>query len=71
MSLSHVERQERELRERSKSVRDLAIDCLRKQKPGCMEGQGRKTMLRVIELSPYFSISSFHLGSVVVEECEV
>ena len=71
MSLSPLGRLERELRERLKGVRDLAIDCLKKQKTGCKEGEGRKTTLRVIELIPCFSIPEFHLDSVVVEEYEV
>ena len=71
MSLSPMRRWEWNLRERLKGVRDLAIDCLRKQKNGCKEGEGRKTTLRVIELIPYFSVSASHLDSVVVEEYEV
>lgn len=52
-------------------VRDLAIDCLKKRKTGCKEGEGRKTTLRIIELSPCISIPASHLDSVVVEEHEV
>jgi len=71
MSLSPVEQRKRELRERLEGVRDLAIGCLKKRKTGCKEGKGRKTTLRVIELSPCSPTPAFHLESVVVEEHEV
>lgn len=58
-----------ELRERVKGVRDLAIDSL-KAKAGCREGEGRKVMLRVIELNPHLSLVGDHLGSAEVEEVE-
>ena len=59
----------RALREQVKGVTDLAIDCLKEPRTGCREGGGRKTTVRVIELSPDHPKS--HLGPVKVEEHEV
>jgi len=64
-------------REQAESMKDWALDCLKKSRTGCeLEGK-KKRMLRVIELSssiadlgtPYRARS--HLGPVKVEEYEV
>ena len=51
-----------------KDLKDWAINCLKRSKGGCQEGEGRRgTTVRVIELSPDRSL----LGSVDVEVREV
>ena len=61
-----------QLRERVKGVKDLAIDSLEKAKAECREREReKKTMLRVIELSPCLSLAGSYLDSVKVEVFEV
>ena len=63
--------QEQALREQVKGVKDLAIESL-KAGAGCREGEGRrKTMVRVIELSPHLPPAEYHLRSVKADEFEV
>ena len=74
VNLNPTEQREQAMREQMKGVRDLALESLRKAKPGRWEG--RKVMLRVIELSPYFPpvghhLGAAHLGPVKVEGFEV
>jgi len=57
------------LRGQVKGVTDLAIDCLKKLGTGGREGGGRKTTMRVIELSPDHPMP--HLGPVKAEGHEV
>jgi len=57
------------LREQVKVVTDLAIDCLKEPGTRCRQGEGRKIMVRVIELSP--DHPRLHLGPAKVEEHEV
>ena len=67
-----TDQRKRELRERVKGVKDLAIDSLEKAKAGCLEGEGgKKTTLRVIELIPCLSLAGDYLNSVEVEAFEV
>ena len=64
-----LKQQNQALREQVKGVMDLAIDCLKEPGTGCLEGEGRKTTVRVIELSPNHPRP--HLGPAKVEEHEV
>jgi len=71
-SVPCTEQRKQELRERVKGVKDLAIDSLEKAKTGCLEGgRGKKTTLKVIELSPHLSLAGDYLDSVEVEVLEV
>lgn len=74
VTLTPTDQREQALREQVKVVRDLALESLKKAKARCWEG--RKVMLRVIELSPHFPLvghhlGAAHLGSVRVEGFEV
>jgi len=63
------EAQKQALREWVKGVTDLAIDCLKNPGTGSREWEGRKTTVRVIELSLDYPMR--HLGPAKVEEYEV
>ena len=54
----------RQLENQMKELEEWAMDCLKKPRPGCQEGEGRKTTLRVIKFRP-------GRRSVKVEEREV
>ena len=65
---AHSGEQLKRSREDVKDLKDWAINCLKRSKGGCQEGEGRRgTTVRVIELSPDRSL----LGSVDVEVREV
>jgi len=70
VDLLSSEQVSRALREQVKGVTDLAINCLKEPGPGCREGEGRKTTVRVIELSPDHPGPQPYLGPVKVEEYE-
>ena len=63
------EGQKQSSRERAKAVTDFVIDCLKQPGTGSREGEGRKTTVRVIELTPDHPMC--HLGPAKVEEYEV
>jgi len=63
-----TKQQKEELRAEVKALKDLAIDCLREPRTGCL---GRKTTVRVLELKSDRPRPRFHLGAVEVEEYEV
>jgi len=70
-SPTSMERRRQELRTRVKGVKDLVVDCLKKPKTGCQEGEGRKkTTLRVIELDTYRLTGELFLDSMRVEKVE-
>lgn len=65
---------QRTLMDRVNAVKELAVDCLKRQERGCHEGEGRKkTTLRVIELGNYLPPgSNWHCyrHSVMVEKVQ-
>ena len=54
-----------------KGVKDLAVDSLKKRKVEFREGEGRKVVVKVIELCPHPPIVGHNLSSVKVNEFEV
>jgi len=58
-------------REQAKGVKYLAIDSLKKAKVEFREGEGRKVMVRVVELRPCHPLAGYHLSSVKAKEFEV
>ena len=55
------------MRKQTKDLKEWAIDCLRKPLTGCLQGEGRRTTLRIIK----FSSRRPSRSSVKVEEYEV
>ena len=52
-------------------VKDWAMECLKRAKPGCQGGDGRKkATLRVIVLSPYRPAARFYVNFAGVEKVE-
>ena len=73
-SLTSVEQSKRVSEEQVDIVKDWAMECLKRAKPGCQGGDGRKkATLRVIMLSPYRPAARFYVNfaGVKVEEYEV
>jgi len=68
-----VQQREQEVMEQVHGVKDLAMNSLRKAKPGCQEGERRKrTTFRLIELTPSGPLVGSHLEFLDVDvECEV
>jgi len=68
-----IEQRRQELREVVNDLRDWAMDCLRKSKTGCREGEGgKRTTIRVVELSPYLPLDDvYHLDVLEAEDHEV
>ena len=70
-----VGQQKQESKEEVNGLKDWAMDCLRKSRTGCQEGEGRKkTMIKVIELGSYVradDLDTSHLDVLEVEEYEV
>jgi len=67
--LPSVQQREEEVTEQVNGVKDLAINTWRK---GIQEGMGRKrTMFRVIELTPSGPLRKTHLAFLDVEECQL
>ena len=68
----HEEQWERSLRKQAKTMKDFAIDCLKKLKSGRQEGEGRNRItVRVVRLSSTLPRPDYYPGSVETEEYEV
>ena len=73
-SMLCVRQWELSLKEQAKGMKDFVIDCLKRSKAGCQEGERREgTTVRVVNLafSSAYSPLNYPPGSVKVEECKV
>ena len=69
--LASAERRKQALGEQVNLLKDWAMECLKKAKPACQEGEGmKKTTLRVIGLGPEHPTAGFYVDHARVEKVE-